>query len=108
LGRFFGKVSVVLSIGVLVLVSVLLTLIEFTIYSSVDSAGDDPRLMRLETVNDVITLIFVVELTLRFFAAPTKLRFFQEYWTDIIAVLPVFRIFRSVRILRGHLGSEVR
>lgn len=99
LGRFFSKVWVELSIGVLVLVSVLLTLIEFTMYSSADSGGD-PRLAQLETANDVITLIFVIELSLRFIAAPVKWRFFTEYWIDIIAVLPVFRIFRSVRILR--------
>ena len=98
--RFFAKVSVELSIGFLVLLSVLLTLIEFTMYSSADSSISDPRLARLETANDLITLVFIVELSLRFFAAPFKLRFFREYWIDILAVLPVFRVFRSVRILR--------
>lgn len=100
LGRFFAKASVELSIGALVLVSVILTLIEFTIYSSTKTGADDPRLANLEWANDIITLIFIIELALRFAATPIKRRFFQEYWIDIFAVLPVFRVFRSFRILR--------
>lgn len=100
LGRFFSRAYVEISIGVLVLVSVLLTLIEFTFYSVADAHASNPRLVQLEWANFVITLVFVVELTLRFFATPSTLRFFREYWIDIIAVLPIFRIFRSVRILR--------
>ena len=51
-------------------------------------------------VNDLITMTFVVELTLRFLAASSKKRFFAEFWLDILATLPLFRVFRAARALR--------
>lgn len=50
-----------------------------------------------------ITLIFVLELVIRFWVAPRKSRFFTRYWLDILAVIPVIRplrIFRLLRVLR--------
>jgi len=49
---------------------------------------------------EVITWTFVVELSLRFWVARKKRRFFRRYWVDIIAVLPVLRPLRSLRVLR--------
>lgn len=85
--------------GALVLVSVVLTLCEFTLTST---ATPETRslLVQIELVNDLITLVFAIELSLRFVACPLKRRFFQEYWIDILAVLPLFRVFRSVRVIR--------
>lgn len=100
LGRFFAKAAVELSVGVLVLLSVGLTLLEFTLHSSGTAADGDPGLAQLELANDVITFIFVIELSLRYVASPSKRRFFAEYWIDIVAVLPLFRVFRSIRVLR--------
>jgi voltage-gated potassium channel len=100
LRRFFAKAGVELTVGALVLVSVVLTLLEFTLQASGTTADGDPSLARLELANDVITMTFVVELVLRFAASSSKRRFFVEYWIDIIAVLPLFRVFRSVRALR--------
>lgn len=51
-------------------------------------------------INDAITVIFVVELTLRFWVAPKKTRFFERYWIDILAVLPLIRPLRLFRVLR--------
>lgn len=51
-------------------------------------------------LNELITLIFVVELSLRYLAASSKRSFFQEFWLDIIATLPLFRVFRFARALR--------
>jgi len=51
-------------------------------------------------INDLITWIFVVELSLRYIVAPNKRIFFQNYWIDILAVIPVLRPFRTLRVLR--------
>lgn len=47
-----------------------------------------------------ITLVFIVELAIRFYAERRKSRFLRRYWLDILAVLPVFRPFRFLRFLR--------
>ncbi|MEC9094973.1 MAG: ion transporter [Planctomycetota bacterium] len=103
LRRFFQNVWVEISIGLLVLLSVGLTLCEVITWS--DSASElstfqSTSLQRIEIVNDIITLIFILELVLRFIAAPSKRRFFLEFWLDILAVIPQFRAFRSFRAMR--------
>ena len=110
LRKFFSQFWVEISIGVLVIVSVALTLIEFTLESQLSKQGSPAmtllglmthaHLYWIEVANDVITGIFVIELALRFFAASSKRRFFAEFWLDILATLPLFRVFRSVRALR--------
>ncbi len=110
LRRFFHQIWVELSIGVLVVISVTLTLAEFwleaqlasglnsvpTVFGELTSATMDSMVL----VNDLITMTFVVELTLRFLAASSKKRFFAEFWLDILATLPLFRVFRAARALR--------
>ncbi|MCO6459157.1 MAG: ion transporter [Pirellulaceae bacterium] len=98
--RFFGRPAVELAIGLLVLVSVALTLVEFTWLAEPTDARDQLLLARIELINDLITLLFGVELSLRYLAAPSKRRFFREYWLDILAVLPLFRVFRAARVVR--------
>ncbi|MEO8493536.1 MAG: ion transporter [Planctomycetota bacterium] len=100
LGRFFAKAGVELTVGALVLVSVMMTLVEFTLQASGASADGDPMLARLALTNDAITFVFVIELSLRFAASANKRRFFAEYWIDIVAVLPLLPVFRSIRVLR--------
>jgi len=97
LHAFFQRPAVEITVGGLILLSVLLTLIELAIDPTSDYL---PLLVHL---NDAITWLFVVELTLRFIGFPKKRRFFRAYWIDILAVLPVlrmFRIFRAFRFLR--------
>ena len=60
----------------------------------------DPLQSQLMLVGDVLTAIFVVELVLRFWVARRKTRFFERYWVDILAVLPVIRPLRLFRVLR--------
>jgi voltage-gated potassium channel len=94
--RFIHHWATELCILVLILLSVGMMMVEFAI-------GTGPMVARLEAAGEFITLIFVVELLLRFWVARKKRRFFQRYWIDIIAVLPLIRplrIFRVVRILR--------
>ncbi len=54
----------------------------------------------LEYLSDAITVIFVVELGIRFYVARKKSRFFKQYWIDIIAVVPFLRSLRFLRLLR--------
>lgn len=53
----------------------------------------------LEGVSTVIGLVFAVELTLRFWVAPSKRGFFRRYWIDILAVIPIARPLRLLRVL---------
>ena len=57
----------------------------------------------IEIAGDLLTGLFVVELVLRFWVARKKRRFFERYWLDILAVLPLvrpLRLFRTLRVLR--------
>lgn len=53
----------------------------------------------LVSTGDTIAMLFVAELLLRFWIAPKKRRFFTRYWLDILAVLPLARPLRLLRIL---------
>ena len=110
LNRFFNRASIELLIGALVLLSVCLTLVEFWLESEL-AFGRAPVVLALGTLttwhlhfisqmNDYITYLFIVELSLRFAAASSKSAFFAEFWLDVLAVIPLFRIFRSARALR--------
>lgn len=110
LRRFFHQIWVEISIGVLVIISVTLTLAEFWLEAQLATGLNSvPTFLGALTqrtmdsmvlVNDLITTVFVVELTLRFLAASSKKRFFSEFWLDIIATLPLFRVFRAARALQ--------
>lgn len=80
-------------IGLLIFLSVFLIFCEFLVPPS------DLR-DSLITTNDIITWIFVVELGLRYYAAPNKRIYFSNFWVDILSVLPILRFFRTLRILR--------
>lgn len=60
----------------------------------------DPWYLPVEAAGDVITLLFALELTLRFLAAPRKREFLRRWWVDILSVLPLLRFFRIFRVLR--------
>ena len=110
LRRFFHQAWVEISIGVLVLLSVLLTLgefwLEFEFESGLDAVPTFFGLIRrhhltwMVIANEIITLVFVIELTARYFAASSKRAYFREFWLDIIATFPLFRVFRFGRAFR--------
>ncbi len=113
LRKFFGQAWVEITIGGLVIVSVILTLFEFAletklhlrdnspgIWESSYGVFDQGHLNALMTFNLLITSIFIVELFLRYLAAASKVQYLKEFWLDILATIPVFRIFRSSRALR--------
>ncbi len=60
----------------------------------------DPQLgPLLVALGDTFTWIFVGELLIRLWVAPKKSRFFMRYWPDILAVLPLYRPMRLLRVL---------
>lgn len=53
----------------------------------------------LVTSGDIFTWVFVAELLIRLWVAPKKSRFLMRYWPDILAVLPLYRPMRLLRVL---------
>lgn len=103
LRRFFQNVYVEIFIGLLVIVSVCLTLYEVIATNeagSYERAWGNAVFQWTVFANDVITYVFCAELTLRFIAAISKRQFFMDFWLDILAVVPQFRAFRSFRAMR--------
>ncbi len=94
LARFINHPVTELVIMVMIIISVLLVLYEFSLDPS------HPRYDRLELINDLFTYFFIVELSLRYWVEQRKRRFFRKYWLDILAVIPFFRTFRVLRVFR--------
>lgn len=118
LRKFFLHPATELSVGILILVSVTLTLVELSL--SEDAAMFAP----ITSVNHALTLVFTVELTLRFVAESSGdryvRRYFRRWWIDLLAVVPslflidqylllrglrVFRYFRLLRLVRIFTGA---
>ena len=54
--------------------------------------------MTIIGIDDIILAFFIIELLLRYFSCANYKIFFSRYWVDIIAVVPLFRVFRLGRI----------
>lgn len=92
--RFLNHPVTDVVIVVLILISVGLLVVELAFL-------DRPMVVFvLDSINHVLTAIFAVELSLRYWVAKKKVRFFQRYWLDILALLPVIRPLRMLRVLR--------
>jgi len=61
---------------------------------------ESPYLVPIQRAGDLVTGIFILELSLRYLVAPKKKRYFSTYWVDILAVLPILRPLRFLRALR--------
>lgn len=83
-----------LSLMLLIIASVILILIEIFVKLP------PQQLEYVQTANDVLTFIFIIELSLRWLLSFSTTGFLRNFWIDIIAVIPMFRIFRIGRILR--------
>lgn len=94
LDRFFRRPALDVAVMVLVLVSVVLLMFEF--YADLGAE----TLRTVEIAGDVITGVFIVELSLRWFAARSTKAHWREFWLDWLAVIPVFRPIRVLRFLR--------
>ena len=108
--RFFAQPVVEIIVAILVLVSVVLTLTELWLENQLHSSrqafvfGFGPLgmvdLHRMSLANYLITVVFVVELAIRFVSFRMKSDFFAEFWLDLIATFPLFGVFPGVRTLR--------
>ncbi len=85
-----------ITIMVLILVSVALIFTELFIYG-----GNEEKVPQLIIqLNEWLTYIFIVELILRWIVSYSTHNFLANYWIDMLAVMPTFRIFRIGRVLR--------
>jgi len=50
------------------------------------------------SLDDIILAFFILELTLRYISCDSYKIFLSRYWLDIIAVVPLFRVFRLSRV----------
>jgi voltage-gated potassium channel len=82
--------------GVVLLILLSVVLLAFEIALPPDHLLQ-PRMLQ---VQHWITALFVAELGVRFTAARNRRGFLQDYWLDILAVLPYLRVFRFARFLR--------
>jgi voltage-gated potassium channel len=55
-------------------------------------------LVYIDLVNEALMVFFVVELFLRWLVASSLRSFFRRHWIDIIAILPMLRVFRLSRM----------
>jgi len=78
----------------LILVSVVAVFLELAMQSGT------PGQLVAAWVGDAITWAFVLELSVRFWVARKKRRFFSRYWVDIIACVPLLGPLRFLRVLR--------
>jgi voltage-gated potassium channel len=55
----------------------------------------------LDAVGTALWIFFAVDVAIRFFLAPKKLRFLRRNWLTILAtIVPVLRLVRTVRVIR--------
>lgn len=90
--RHLNSTPVEVGLLVSIIVSVVLTVLEVVVRP--------PLQGWMMWAGDVLTAVFALELTLRFWVARKKARFFERYWIDILAVLPLVRPLRFLRVLR--------
>ncbi|NEO75296.1 ion transporter [Moorena sp. SIO4G3] len=94
LDQFIHAPQTEFTLILLILLSVVLVVLE----TSLEGTGFIYGLVYVS--EELLTGIFIVELTIRYLVARNKRRFLRHYWLDIIAVLPLLRAFRLLRVLR--------
>ena len=88
LKRLLRSTELNLSIFVLVIISLILILVE--IFAPIEKVYKDYLL----SINDFITFVLIIELVLRWFVSKSFRVFLKNHWLDILAVLPLLRVFR--------------
>ena len=96
LKHFVDSAPFGITVMVLILVSVTLIFLELFLYSG----NEDKVPFWILQVNEWLTNIFIVELILRWMVSYSTHNFLSNYWIDMLAVMPTFRIFRIGRVLR--------
>ncbi len=67
---------------------------------SVALGPNHPMRARIDLVSHGVTVLFGIELSLRWLAERKKRKFVERFWIDCLAVLPAFRWFRFLWLLR--------
>ena len=108
--QLFGNLWVELFIGLLIVVSVVLTFVEFGLTTEQQGEPRSLLLYRIQIANQALTWFFVLELVLRYLKTLSYRKFLRECWVDLIAILPslipglytakILRLVRLLRILR--------
>ncbi len=83
-----------ITLMLLILLSVVLILVETFMPMTL------AELEAIQSVNDFMTFIFIIELALRWLISISSMNFLRDFWIDILAVVPMLRIFRLGRVLR--------
>lgn len=94
LDHFLRHPTVDMAVVLLILLSVALILLE-AVFPGGRCMG-----LNLALAGDLLTLVFIVELSLRLVVARSARSFVREYWVDMLAVMPALRGFRMLRVLR--------
>ncbi|MBD1864419.1 MULTISPECIES: ion transporter [Trichocoleus] len=97
LDRFIHAPQTEIGLALLILLSVLL------IVAGIVVEDPGPKYHLVRYLEELLTLVFIVELAIRYYIARNKQRFWRNYWLDIIAVIPfppTLRILRLLRLLR--------
>lgn len=92
--RFIQSTVIETTIAGLIILSVLLI-----IWTSAAELKPVTR-TRIQFAEELLTVVFVIELSIRFWVERRKMNFFRHYWMDILAVLPILRVLRGFRVLK--------
>lgn len=65
-----------------------------------DHPGGPMTESTLAAADLTITLAFLAEFSLRFYAAPSRRRYLRGHWIDLLALLPAIRWLRFLRLTR--------
>lgn len=96
LKHFVDSAPFGITVMVLILISVSLIFVEMFLYGG----SEDKVPSWILQTNEWLTFVFIVELILRWMVSYSTHNFLSNYWIDILAVMPTFRIFRIGRVLR--------
>ncbi len=100
------KIEVIVdkSIPYLVLILLVLLIGEFTHYKLVE---ENENIVLI--IDYFVVLVFIVDLSFKYYRVKDSKIFIKKYWLDIIAVFPFFLLFRLVEevILFFRIGSEI-
>lgn len=94
LAAFFRDPRVEVLVAVLILASVL-----EIVYTAI-LPPKDPLHPILIHIGEAFTILFAIELSLRYIASRSRVEFLREFWLDVLAVLPLLRPLRFLRFLR--------
>lgn len=61
----------------------------------------------INVADTAVILVFLVDLSFKFYRASTWENFLREHWLEIIAVLPLFYVFRFLEVVRLVSTVEV-